>query len=59
MTTTVPGVGTGEISGNGSRRVVLGSRLSFGPYGRGWGTAHPRSVDNDGDPSGNARRTVG
>jgi hypothetical protein len=56
MATTVGGVGTGGISGPGigSGLVVLGSRTSFGPHGRGWGTAHPRSLDNDGDPSGRA-----
>jgi hypothetical protein len=35
-------------------RVVLGSRNSFGPYGRGWGARHPALLDNDGDPSGHA-----
>jgi len=56
MTTTVPRVGTGGMRGSGSRGVpvVLGSQLSFGPYGRGWGMPHPRSLDNDGDPSGRA-----
>jgi hypothetical protein len=34
--------------------VVLGSKISFGPYGKGWGTARPALLDNDGDPSGHA-----
>jgi hypothetical protein len=34
--------------------VVLGSKTSFGPYGKGWGTPHPALLDNDGDPSGRA-----
>jgi hypothetical protein len=34
--------------------VVLGSRNSFGPYGRGWGAPHPALLDNNGDPSGHA-----
>jgi hypothetical protein len=56
MTTTVAGVGTGGISGSGVGAIVLGSRMSFGPYGRGWGRPYPSSLDNDGDPSGNAWR---
>jgi len=35
-------------------RLVLGSRTSFEPYGKGWGTAQPVAVDNGGDPSGKA-----
>lgn len=38
----------------GQPPVVLGSRNSFGPHGRGWGAAHPTLLDNDGDPSGHA-----
>jgi hypothetical protein len=34
--------------------VVLGSKTSFGPYGKGWGTSRPVLLDNDGDPSGHA-----
>jgi hypothetical protein len=35
-------------------QIILGSRNSFGPYGRGWGAPHPALLDNDGDPSGHA-----
>jgi len=45
------GAAQGRTSGGS---VVLGGKTSFGPYGRGWGTAHPGSVDNGGDPSGKA-----
>src|SRR5262245_35532676 len=34
--------------------VVLGSKSSFTPSGKGWGTVAPRSLDNGGDPSGRA-----
>ena len=34
--------------------VVLGSKTSFGSYGKGWGTPRPALLDNDGDPSGHA-----
>ena len=32
--------------------VVLGAKTSFEPYGKGWGTAAPRALDDGGDPSG-------
>lgn len=31
---------------------VLGSKKFAAPYGSGWGTAHPKSLFNGGDPSG-------
>src|SRR5262245_11316463 len=31
---------------------VLGARTFAAPFGAGWGTAHPRRVDNGGVPSG-------
>lgn len=31
---------------------VLGARSFMAPYGRGWGRAHPRRIDNGGVPSG-------
>jgi hypothetical protein len=34
--------------------VVLGAKNLFSPDGRGWGTAHPRLIDNGGDPNGRA-----
>lgn len=41
------------IAGTGTS-VVLGSRTSFQPGGKGWGTAQPFAVDDGGDPSGKA-----
>jgi len=35
---------------------VLGSPAFMAPYGEGWGTPHPRSVFNGGDPAGSAAR---
>jgi hypothetical protein len=35
-----------------SRRVVLGSASFAAPNGSGWGSAHPRTIFNGGDPSG-------
>jgi hypothetical protein len=32
--------------------VALGARSFMAPYGKGWGTAHPRRIDNGGVPSG-------
>jgi hypothetical protein len=37
-----------------SATVVLGSKTSFLPNGKGWGTPHPVALDNGGDPSGKA-----
>ena len=65
ITMTVPGVGLGGLSGIGTRSatatygvrersLVLGSRTSFLPLGRGWGTPQPAALDNGGDPSGKA-----
>jgi len=34
--------------------IVLGTRAGFPPGAKGWGTAHPSLIDNDGDPSGHA-----
>ena len=34
------------------RVPVLGARSFMAPYGEGWGTAHPRRIDNGGVPSG-------
>jgi hypothetical protein len=50
---TVPAASTAANS-VASKTVVLGSKTSFEPYGRGWGLRHPVSVDNGGDPSGKA-----
>ncbi len=35
-----------------SAAVVLGGRAFGAPTGEGWGTAHPRTIFNGGDPSG-------
>jgi len=35
---------------------VLGSPAYLAPYGEGWGTPHPESVFNGGDPTGSASR---
>ena len=45
-------VSTATAVGTENGRVVLGSKTSFGQYGKGWGTRHPSLLDNDGDPSG-------
>jgi hypothetical protein len=47
--TAVTAAGTAK-----SGPVVLGSKTSFGPHGKGWGTPHPALLDDDGDPSGHA-----
>jgi hypothetical protein len=36
-----------------SSQIVLG-KANLLPNGRGWGTAHPRLIDNGGDPNGKA-----
>jgi hypothetical protein len=40
-------------SANPTVQVVLGKKHLM-RYGRGWGTAYPRRIDNGGDPSGDA-----
>ncbi|MXG89718.1 hypothetical protein [Nocardioides flavescens] len=39
----------------GAPTPVLGSPSYMAPYGVGWGTAHPRVIDNGGDPSGSVK----
>jgi hypothetical protein len=35
-----------------SADIVLGGVVYGGEYGKGWGTAHPKTIYNGGDPSG-------
>jgi hypothetical protein len=48
---TAPTNAAAEVAGPRAA-AVLGARSFMAPYGRGWGTAHPRRIDNGGVPSG-------
>ncbi|MGK2956103.1 MAG: hypothetical protein ACSLFI_10595 [Solirubrobacterales bacterium] len=42
-------------SDSDARRVVLGAHKFMGPYGKGWGAAHPKTIYNGGVSSGLVR----
>jgi hypothetical protein len=54
---TTLAVVTAATSGTaaGATTPVLGSPTYMSPYGAGWGTAHPRVIDNGGDPAGSVK----
>lgn len=51
---TALAIGLLVVPSSATANVVLGSK-AFAPNGAGWGTAHPKSIFNGGDPSGSVR----